>query len=144
MINDMMILSDTYPKPFCAVKQDLMTMCRSTEQEVIFDIMMFDTQIKHGYEEYTPFTQRQMLDFIDDFMIPDKGRRIKVIKTSYSEIAQRRNVEVRAIKHVLKDLHDRKMLILEEYKTDPDKIKLTLFKGSYNTLKKRGVKIEGR
>jgi hypothetical protein len=134
-------LINTYPKPLYAIKQDFLTWCKSTEEEIIFDIMMTDAQFKMGYEDYTPLTQQQMFDFIDTFGIPDTGPRIKIVKTTYSEVAQRRNLEVRAIKYILKDLHERKLIILEEYKTDPDRIKLTLFKGSYNTLQKRGVKV---
>jgi hypothetical protein len=135
-------LIDTYPKPFYAIKQDFLTWCKSTEEEVIFDIMMTDAQIKMGLEDYTPLTQQQMFDFIDAFSIPDTGPRIKIIKTTFSEIARLRNYDVKAIKHILRDLHERKLIILEEYKTDPDKIRLTLFKGSYHTLQKRGVKVD--
>jgi len=135
-------LIDTYPKPFYAIKQDFLTWCKSTEEEVMFDIMMTDAQIKLGLEDYTPLTQQQMFDFIDAFSIPDTGPRIKIIKTTFSEIARLRNYDVKAIKHILRDLHERKLIILEEYKTDPDKIRLTLFKGSYNTLQRRGVKVD--
>ena len=116
------------PEPLYTVKQGLMTLCRSTEEEVMFDIMMTDAQIKLGYEDNTPLTRADVIHFIDTFGVPDKGKKTKIIKTSYSERAQRRNVELRAVKHVLRDLHQRGEIGLQEYKTDPDRIKLILTK----------------
>jgi hypothetical protein len=125
------------PVPVSKVKDGFMTICRSTEDEVMFDVMMFDAQEKLGYEDSTLLSSADILHFIDTFGIADKGNANKVIKTRYSDIAKRRGCEVVAIKNLLFDLHEMGKLNLHEYKTDPDRIKLTLFKKrKYN---KRGV-----
>ena len=124
------------PEPLYTVKRGLMTLCRSTEEEVMFDIMMTDAQVKLGYEDNTPLTRADVLHFIDTFGVTDKGNKTKIIKTSYSEIAQRRGYEVKAIKNLLRDLHERGEIKVVEYKTNPDKIKLILVKKRKYTKRK--------